>query len=579
MHSPKHKTSYGFLRFSAPILLLCITCFTVNAARATDSPSHFVKGPTPGDRKIIIFVHGLWGDTESTWTNPTNHAYWPKLVADDPSFKEYDIYVYGYLSPYISTASSLTEVSQRMGQQLKDRKIFESYDEIFFVTHSAGGIVTKAMLDTLHTPLEGRLLQKVRCVLYISVPTNGANLSALAKWLSNNPQLKSLDPKGAADFLRFTESEWDQILHDRSPSSPFPKAFSAYETLPWNGVTIVPELYTSSQSDGTLGFDYNHETIVKPLDQTSEIYEWAKSRILDASKIRAVGPVAQNAPPVSPKKDLGDVDSATRAKHGIVAELTPYAWIWHGVTKIGVEEAHGTTVQEVHGITYGLVAIVMVHNASSKPLHVQALEIAGDAPIGGKEYEDIFYLAGHPQSFSMADYNMRQPFIELSWVVWPQDNVTVEANDRKFIPFVIADPTDQFAQFFSAIPSLRGPDGGMVFVGLRNPEKRPESVVRIPTIWPIVHFKSSVKSSFMPSNNEFRDPELRPAVRTGAIKFRLRLDSGRIPLRPQDIHAPRIEFFQKDWETGPVPIQDLFYGRVGWDKAEPVNKDPAMEPK
>ena len=167
-----------------------------------------------------------------------------------------------------------------------DQGIFKHYDQIFFVTHSAGGLVTKAMLDALNTPSQSPLLKKVHCVLYISVPSNGAPLAALVSCLSSNPQLK-ISPNDAKDFLNFIEAEWDQILRERNPSSPFPRAFLAYEELPIKGTPVVPELYTTSQNDGAIGFDFDHETIVKPRDRASDIYVWAASRILESSRLNA----------------------------------------------------------------------------------------------------------------------------------------------------------------------------------------------------------------------------------------------------------------------------------------------------
>jgi hypothetical protein len=170
-----------------------------------------------------------------------------------------------------------------MAQQLKDRDVFQHYDQIFFITHSAGGLVTKRMLDMLNTPAQVKLLKKVRCVLYISVPSNGSELAGLASWLSSNPQFKSLSPPDAADFLQAVETDWDQILRDRTPSSPFPMTFSAYEKLSTKGLTIVPTLYATQSDLPVMVFDKDHSDIVKPEDRSSDVYEWARSRLLDAS--------------------------------------------------------------------------------------------------------------------------------------------------------------------------------------------------------------------------------------------------------------------------------------------------------
>ena len=103
----------------------------------------------PGQRKLIIFVHGVLGDMDNTWINPTTHNSWPDLIASDPEMKDFDLYVYGYSSPMVGEASNIREIADSFGQQLKDGKIFANYDEVDFITHSMGGIITKRMLDTL----------------------------------------------------------------------------------------------------------------------------------------------------------------------------------------------------------------------------------------------------------------------------------------------------------------------------------------------------------------------------------------------------------------------------------------------
>jgi hypothetical protein len=216
----------------------------------------------------------------------------------------------------------------------------------------------------------------------------------------------------------------------------------------------------------------------------------------------------------------------------------------------------------------------MIQNNGSESVQVQALEVIGDAPISEQDWGHILNFT-HGQ-FSRAEFNQRQPFVELSWIVWPKEEVIVGPHDQKFISFVIANPKDQFESWFSVLPSLFGPDGGMIYVGLRNPDKRPDAVVRIPTIWPIIRFTSYIKSPVQPGNDEFRNPVLKDEVTRGTIRFRVRLSSGKYVIPSANVHAAQL-VLQDEWEHGDVPIQDLFYGRTGWNRAEPIKKDPLME--
>jgi hypothetical protein len=243
--------------------------------------SHFV-GEHGSKKNLLIFVHGVIGDMDNTWVNPETHASWPQLITDDRDLSDFDVFVYGYASPAMGDASSIEQISVRFLQQLKDFGFFDNYKEVSFVTHSMGGIVTKRALNMLNTQADSPILQKVHTVIYISVPSNGASLAALASWISNNPQFKGMSPKNALDFLQSVEGDWANLLRQRTPSLPFPRTYSAYETVSTGPVEVVPELYTSELSDGrVVGFDYNHINIVKPKDRDAEVYRWVKARLLE----------------------------------------------------------------------------------------------------------------------------------------------------------------------------------------------------------------------------------------------------------------------------------------------------------
>jgi WD40 repeat protein len=248
--------------------------------------SHFV-GDHGKNKKLLVFVHGVMGDMDNTWVNAETHASWPELIAGDKDLSDLDVFVYGYASPAMGDASTIERISVRFLQQLKDYRFFDEYKEVNFVTHSMGGIITKRALVMLDTPAESSTLQRVHTVIYISVPSNGADLAALASWISDNPQFKGMSPKSASDFLESVESDWANLLRQRPAPLLFPRTFSAYETLPTGPVQVVPALYTSELSDGrVVGFDYNHIDIVKPKDRDAEVYQWVKARLLEKVSVQ-----------------------------------------------------------------------------------------------------------------------------------------------------------------------------------------------------------------------------------------------------------------------------------------------------
>src|SRR4051794_22255743 len=64
-------------------MFVVLNCATV--ARQDSSPaavSRYVRGDTRSEN-VVVFVHGVFGDAVSTWTNPVTNAYWPELLTKD----------------------------------------------------------------------------------------------------------------------------------------------------------------------------------------------------------------------------------------------------------------------------------------------------------------------------------------------------------------------------------------------------------------------------------------------------------------------------------------------------------------
>ena len=243
------------------------------------------------NKRVIIFVHGVLGDIDNTWKSPTARGSWPEMVADDPDFVSFDVYVYGYLTPCRGNASNITQIAERFGRQLRDEDFFRDYDEIYFIAHSMGGLITERMLSTFNGQDDMRpYLQHVRATIFLAVPNAGAEIASIAAWVSHNPQFRDMRPSDAQSFLQAIQSDWATVLRQRGPARPFPLTFVAYETQPIAGVAVVPALYTSDLSDETpIAFDYDHSRIVKPQSRKDEVYRWTKARILEASARSASG--------------------------------------------------------------------------------------------------------------------------------------------------------------------------------------------------------------------------------------------------------------------------------------------------
>src|SRR5437899_12930868 len=60
----------------------------------------------------------------------------------------------------------------------------------------------------------------------------------------------------------------------------------AYEEKPFWGIVIVPRTSAVTYCDkNATAFDEDHVSIVKPASRQSQIYEWARGRIQEASEL------------------------------------------------------------------------------------------------------------------------------------------------------------------------------------------------------------------------------------------------------------------------------------------------------
>ena len=141
--------------------------------------------------KVVLFVHGLFGDPRATWTNAAGES-WPDLMRWDNDFRGYAIATIRYDSPLLWRSSGIEEVATRVFQQLNDARVFTNYHEIYFISHSMGGLVAKRVLTKLAGQQRNEHLRKVKAILYISTPVQGAESAALGSWISANPQLSDL---------------------------------------------------------------------------------------------------------------------------------------------------------------------------------------------------------------------------------------------------------------------------------------------------------------------------------------------------------------------------------------------------
>ena len=230
----------------------------------------YVRGP--GGKRVIVFVNGIFGDALSTWTN-SNGAYWPALITHDPAFDSVDVYVHNFQSPKLARAQQIQDLAARLKDFLLTDRVLD-HEEIVFIAHSMGGLVTRAfLLKQRSAP------QKTPMLYFFATPTAGANVAEIARHLSENPQLEDMQPLSDGGYVKTLREDWLQTSED--PALNYPNAiasFCAYEILDVWRVRIVSELsatYLCNRSTRAVRAD--HIGIVKPAGMDDDPYVFFKA--------------------------------------------------------------------------------------------------------------------------------------------------------------------------------------------------------------------------------------------------------------------------------------------------------------
>jgi pimeloyl-ACP methyl ester carboxylesterase len=245
-------------------------------------PCFYWRAPsTKKNEKLVIFVHGVFSNPSDTWGNAKSGNTWSKLVRGDDNFKDFDIYLINYHTIYFTSAQMIHEIAARQLDTLKDRDEFEQYKEIYFIAHSMGGLIVKSLLTHLNRGDDVAVVRRVKAVVYLGTPSQGADLAFVASLLSSNPQLRDMNPIHLNAWLSDLEKYWTQLMDDRKDSL-YPLAYCAYETINYSrlGRLIVPQQAAASKCDGLVqGLPFNHSDFAVPTTIHRDPYKWVMNKV------------------------------------------------------------------------------------------------------------------------------------------------------------------------------------------------------------------------------------------------------------------------------------------------------------
>ncbi len=161
-----------------------------------------------GKPRVMIFVHGFTGDSIGTWQNQ-NGAYFPSLIATDPTIKQADVFVASYDTHWTKETGTIASLAALLFAQLDHFQVAADHEDLVFVCHSLGGLVVERML--IEHP---ELSSKTSFIQFYGTPHEGAFsvlsnpiLSFIAAY-GPNSVLPELRPGSSNQVLIQLDTDW-----------------------------------------------------------------------------------------------------------------------------------------------------------------------------------------------------------------------------------------------------------------------------------------------------------------------------------------------------------------------------------
>lgn len=221
----------------------------------------------------LIFIHGITGDPEETWTNG-NGVFWPCWLADD--LAGVNIYAAGYPSSlfakWTKKEMDLHERASSLAENLVSNGIGKR--PLVIVCHSLGGLLAKeifrACCETRDKDWKA-LGDQLKLMVFFATPHKGSSLSAILKALIpriSSPLVDSISNESG--YLTNLNSSYRDLAMERDLTSV--AYYEKYKTKNMALVVSAESADPGCTQTRPIPIDSDHIEICKPNNKEATAY-------------------------------------------------------------------------------------------------------------------------------------------------------------------------------------------------------------------------------------------------------------------------------------------------------------------
>ncbi|KAI1742692.1 Alpha/Beta hydrolase protein [Xylaria scruposa] len=228
----------------------------------------------------LVFVHGITGHRDHTWSADQNSEPWPKLML--PSrVPEARILTFGYDASVIGfwrgiSGNSIGDHSNNLLSALSCFRCDAEFRPIIFIAHSLGGLVVKDALLSSRTSPEPhlrRILDCVQALLFLGTPHYGADLADIGQRLiglaslttaKTNQKIVGVLQKDSEVLSRIQKGFHELLRSQHKEGTRTLEITCCYEELPLMGMSeIVPSESAILHGYPAIGIHADHRGIAR----------------------------------------------------------------------------------------------------------------------------------------------------------------------------------------------------------------------------------------------------------------------------------------------------------------------------